>query len=142
MEAPGTGWVALPSTSAFVFLGGQIVEASQRPGNPPVGLIIPFGSSYLVNRAPWPLGAGEGSVVFGEEAVSLSDPCPHRQAALQSSERGSRCFLVRAGCEVWRAGPLQGREASLSCDPPAHQLAVWPLRSFTSLGLGGPAFAP
>ena len=64
------------------FSGGQIVEASQRPGKPPVGLIISFGSSYLVNRAPWPLGAGDGSVVFGEEAVSLSDPCPHRQAAL------------------------------------------------------------
>ena len=43
-------------------------------------------SSYLVNRTPWPLGAGEGSVVLGNEAASLSDPCPHGQAALKSVE--------------------------------------------------------
>ena len=109
--------MALPSTLAFVSPGDRPWKLL---GGPESRLWI--SSSYLVNRTPWPLGAGEGSVVLGNEAASLSDPCPHGQSALKSAVREQVLFGEGRWCGAMGRAPL-GSGTSLNCDfgppPPA-----------------------
>lgn len=127
MEAPETGWVALSSTSLHLFLQGadcgSFLEARKAA----------CGSHQLT----WLTGAGQGSVVLGEEAVSFSDPCAHRQVAQQSPEPRTmeQVLRVRAGLVVSWAEPSWGQKATSSFDPP---LPPTPWVAFASPHFIGP----